>query len=124
MKKPPKTEQKNTDKRREFAAAEYARLIELYKDGGVDELKLKVFDEMIRKVAELWGILEAIKDLPTVRFNPAAPELSEETAAGKVRHKYTAQYGSLMLKLNREMLGVLPEPDDDGLPDDNDDNEG
>lgn len=113
MAKTTKSKQKSPDGRKEFAAAEYARLIACYKAAGVDELKLEIDDRLIRKVAELFGILEAIKDMPTVRYNPATPEITEETAAGKVRVKYMAQYTASMLKLNKDLLGVV-DPGDDG----------
>lgn len=101
---------------REAAAdKEYKRLIELYTAAGVDEIKLEIDDSLIRKIAEIYGILEAIKDLPTVRFNPKNPETSEETAAGKSRVKYMAQYVASMTKLNKDLLGVLGDPDDDSL---------
>lgn len=106
----------STNSVREVAAEkEYTRLIELYTAAGVDEIKLKIDDSLIRKIAEIYGTLEAIKDLPTIRFNPNNPEISEETAAGKARVKYMAQYAASMVKLNKDLLGVLGDPDDDSL---------
>lgn len=117
MKKTPKAKQNNADKRRAFADDEYNRLVSAYKAAGVDDIKLEINDSLLRKTAELYGVLEAIKDLPTVLFNPIKPDVTEETAAGKVRVKYMAQFTSSMTKLNKELLGVLGEADDDSMSD-------
>lgn len=103
--------------RRAAADAEYARLIAAYTDAGVDKTKLTINDRLIRKVAELFGTLEAIKELPSIYFDPARPTEQKETAAGKMRVKYMAQYASCMQKLNKDMLGDLNGDDDDGLGD-------
>ena len=60
--------------RRAAADAEYARLIAAYTDAGVDKTKLTINDRLIRKVAELFGTLEAIKELPSIYFDPAPKE--------------------------------------------------
>lgn len=112
MKKTPKKPQKTTPARAQFAEAEYKRLIENYKAAGVDELRLKINDSLIRKVAEIWGILEAMKDLSTLRL---VNKTTIETGAGKARVKYMAQYTASMAKLNKDLLGVLGEPNDDEL---------
>lgn len=100
-----------------IANAEYDRLVKLFTDAGVDKIKLDIFDELIRKVAEVFACLEVIKDLPTILYDPANPTVQKETAAGKVRVKYMAQYASCMQKLNKELLGVLDGDDGDGLED-------
>ncbi|MDR1093459.1 MAG: hypothetical protein LBL66_04850 [Clostridiales bacterium] len=112
MKKGQIKPQKPASPRAEFAAAEYARLIEAYKAAGADELRLKINDGLIRKVAEVYGILEAMKDLPTLR---AVNKTTVETGAGKARVKYMAQYTASMAKLNKDLLGVLGEPAADEL---------
>lgn len=92
---------------------EYKRLIDLYKSANVDEVKLKINDSLIRKVAELYAILESMKDLPTILFNPKNPNDQKETAAGKARVKYMAQYTASMQKLNKDLLGALVVDDDE-----------
>ena len=109
-----KTENKDKKTRSDIADAEYKRLIDLYKKANVDEIKLKINDEWIRKVAELFACLDAIKDLPTIMFDPKNPFTQRETAAGKMRIKYMAQYSASMQKLNKDLLGVIV-PDDDEL---------
>lgn len=98
-----------------IAEQEYARLIEKYTAAGVDKIKLEVNDEWIRKVAEIFACLEAIKDLPSIIYDPKNPYDQRETAAGKMRVKYMAQYSSCMQKLNKDMLGNLSGDDDDDL---------
>lgn len=104
---------KDVNKKAILADQEYKRLIGLYKSAHVDDIKLKIYDNLIRKVAELYAILESMKDLPTILFNPKKPADQKETAAGKARVKYMAQYTSAMQKLNKELMGALPEEDDD-----------
>lgn len=104
---------KDVNKKAILADQEYKRLIGLYKSAHVDDIKLKIYDNLIRKVAELYAILESMKDLPTILFNPKNPADQKETAAGKARVKYMAQYTSAMQKLNKELMGALPEEDDD-----------
>lgn len=99
--------------REELASKEYSRLVQLYKDANVDEVKLKINDELIKKVAEIWACLENIKDLPTIYYDPKNPFIQRETAAGKVRVKYMAQYSNSMQKLNKEMLGTIVVDDDE-----------
>ncbi len=96
-----------------IADGEYKRLIDLYKSANVDEVKLKINDSLIRKVAELYAILESMKDLPTILFNPKNPNDQKETAAGKARVKYMAQYTASMQKLNKDLLGALVVDDDE-----------
>lgn len=96
-----------------IADGEYKRLIDLYKSANVDEVKLKINDSLIRKVAELYAILESMKDLPTILFNPKNPNNQKETAAGKARVKYMAQYTASMQKLNKDLLGALVVDDDE-----------
>ena len=96
-----------------IAEGEYKRLIDLYKSANVDEVKLKINDSLIRKVAELYAILESMKDLPTILFNPKNPNDQKETAAGKARVKYMAQYTASMQKLNKDLLGALVVDDDE-----------
>ena len=103
--------------REEIAEAEYNRLVSRYKEANVDEIRLQVNDSLIRKVAELYAILESIKDLPTLYFGKLNPYAQKETAAGKARVKYMAQYTSAMQKLNKEMLGAIASDDDGGLDD-------
>jgi hypothetical protein len=104
-------------KRQNIADTEYARLVGLYRAAGVDDIKLKINDSLIRKVAETFAVLESIKDLPTIIYNPQNPYVQRETAAGKARVKYMAQYTSAMQKLNKEMLGTLAPDDEGGLDD-------
>ena len=96
-----------------IADGEYKRLIDLYKSANVDEVKLKINDSLIRKVAELYAILESMKDLPTILFNPKNPNDQKETAAGKARVKYMAQYTASMQKLNKDLLRALVVDDDE-----------
>lgn len=103
--------------RKDIADAEYARLVALYRDAGADELKMKIDDRLIRKTAELFGTLEAIKDLPSVTFKAGNPCVTVETAAGKCRVKYMAQYTTCMMKLNKDLLGVVTDGDDGDLDD-------
>lgn len=103
----------NSISREELAQREYARLVECYANANVDAVKLKINDKLIMKVAELWAFLESIKDLPTVLYDAKNPAVQKETAAGKVRVKYMAQYAAAMQKLNKEMLGTLVVEDDE-----------
>ena len=96
-----------------IADGEYKRLVDLYKSANVDEVKLKINDSLIRKVAELYAILESMKNLPTILFNPKNPNDQKETAAGKARVKYMAQYTASMQKLNKDLLGALVVDDDE-----------
>lgn len=96
-----------------IADNEYNRLINLYKNANVDEIKLKIYDSLIHKVAELYAILESMKDLPTILFNPKNHNDQKETAAGKARVKYMAQYTASMQKLNKDLMGVLVVDDDE-----------
>lgn len=95
------------------ADAEYKRLVELYNNAKVDEFKLKICDNLIRKVAELYAILESMKNLPTILFDPKNPNNQKETAAGKARVKYMAQYTASMQKLNKDLLGAIVVDDDE-----------
>lgn len=115
-----KTEKKKN--REEFADEEYKRLVDTYKTANVDEVKLKINDKLIRKVAELFAILEDIKDLPSIIYNKRNKNEQKETAASKVRNKYMAQYSSCMQKLNKELLGTVV-VDDDSLDKYGDDGE-
>ena len=101
--------------RQRAAAAEYARLVELFGAAGVDELKLKIYDSLLAKVAELYGILCAMADLPTLKAAAGGGTL--ETGAGKARVKYMAQYANCMIKLERALMGVLSDQDDEALKD-------
>lgn len=96
-----------------IADAEYKRLIELYNNAKVDEFKLKICDKLIHKVAELYAILESIKNLPTILYDPKNSNNQKETAAGKARVKYMAQYTASMQKLNKDLLGALVVDDDE-----------
>lgn len=113
---------KSTDKTL-IANAEYARLTKLYADAGVDEIKLNIYDELIRKVAELFACLEAIKNLPSIIYDPQNPSTQRETAAGRARVKYMAQYTSAMQKLNKELLGGLNGDETEGLDEYDDDSD-
>ncbi len=116
MKKPTQKPLKTVspDNRAKFADAEYKRLIKLFTAAGVDDTKLQIYDRLIRKVAEVYGILEAMKDFPTIR---TVGGTTVETGAGKARVKYMAQYTNSMTKLNRDLMGVLNSGDDEGLND-------
>lgn len=103
--------------REEYAEDEYKRLIDRYAEAGVDDIKLRVNDSLIRKVAEVFGILESIKDLPSIIFDTKNHAVQRETAAGKMRVKYMAQYVSAMQKLNKEMLGAIDGDNGEGLDD-------
>ena len=106
-----------------IAQAEYARLVKLFTDAGVDKIKLDIYDELIRKVAEVFSCLEVIKDLPTILYDPKNPTVQKETPAGKVCVKYMAQYRAAMRELNKDLLGTLNGDDGDDLEeyDDNSD---
>lgn len=105
-----KTSKKN---KQQIADEEYKRLVTNYKAANVDEIKLKINDSWIRKVAELFAVLESIKDLPTILFNPNNPSEQKETPAGKARVKYMAQYTASMQKLNKDLLGTIVVEDDE-----------
>lgn len=105
----------------ELADSEYKRLVDLYTGAGADATRLQVNDALIRKVAELWADLERIKALPLLIYDRRNPTVQKETAAGKARTRYMAQYASCMQKLNKEMLGTLNNDDDDGLSEYDDD---
>lgn len=100
-----------------IAQAEYDRLVKLFTTAGVDKTKLEIYDQLIRKVAEVFACLEVIKDLPTILYDKKNPTVQKETAAGKVRVKYMAQYSSVMQKLNKDLLGALNDDDGDDLSD-------
>lgn len=100
-------------KRTEAATNEYTRLITLFKNANVDEVKLKLYDELIKKVAELYGILEDIKKLPSIIYNRKNPYEQKETSAGKARVKYMAQYSTCMQKLVKDLLGAVVVEDDE-----------
>lgn len=97
----------------QVADDEYARLIDLYKKGNVDPLKLEINDSLIRKVAEIFATLEMIKGVPSLVISGKNNAVQRETPAGKLRVKYMAQYSSCMQKLNKEMLGEQADDDDD-----------
>lgn len=105
-----------------IADGEYKRLVGLYTTAGVDAIKLQIYDELIRKVAEIFACLEAIKDLPLIIYDPKNPPAQRETAAGRARVKYMAQYTSAMQKLNKDLLGGLNADDDGDLSAYDDDN--
>ncbi|MBD5086686.1 MAG: hypothetical protein HDT32_04980 [Clostridiales bacterium] len=96
-----------------LADEEYNRLIGLYKKASVDEIKLQVNDRLIRKTAELYARLEDMQKLPSIIYNKKNPYEQKETAVGKARVKYMAQYLNCMQKLNKELLGEIVEDDDD-----------
>lgn len=98
----------------DIAGREYRRLVDLYRRAGAEETVLAINDEWIRKTAEVFAILERIKDLPTLVFSRATGEM-RETPAGKARVKYMAQYQASMQKLNKELLGSNADDDTDGL---------
>ena len=102
---------------KEFTEQEYQRLLRLYADAGVDEIKLRINDSLIHKVAEVFGILESMATLPTIIYDPKHPAIQKETAAGKARVKYMAQYTSAMQKLNRDLLCNYDGDDGDELDD-------
>lgn len=100
-----------------IANAEYDRLVRLFTDAGVDKIKIEIYSELIRKVAEVFACLETIKNLPSIVYDKNNPTSQRETAAGKMRVKYMAQYTSAMQKLNKDLLGGLNGEDDDDLSD-------
>ena len=53
--------------------------------------------------------------MPSILFNKNNPNEQKETAAGKMRVKYMAQYVAAMQKLNKDMLGALNNDDDTDL---------
>lgn len=114
---------KKSKDKKTLADGEYKRLVDLYKAAGVDEIKLQIYDELIRKVAEVFACLEAIKELPSIIHDPKNPSIQRETAAGRARVKYMAQYTSAMQKLNKELLGGLNGDDGDDLSAYDDDND-
>lgn len=102
-----------------IADLEYNRLINLYKQSGVDEAKLAVNDKLIYKVAELYEVLEKIKGLPTLVIDKTGN--TKETGAGKARVKYMAQYTNCMVKLNKGLLNTDNTDDEDELAEFEDD---
>lgn len=114
--------EKSKDKKA-IANAEYARLKKLYTDAGVDAIKLSIYDEFIRKVAEAFARVEMLNYLPTVIYDPKNPSVQRETAAGRAWVKYMAQYTSAMQKLSKDLLGGLNGDDMDGLEEYDDDND-
>ena len=114
---------KKSKDKKAIADSEYKRLVGLYTAAGVDEIKLKIYDGLIRKVAEAFACLEVISELPLIIYNPKKPYMQRETAAGRARVKYMAQYTSAMQKLNKELLGGLNGDDGDDLSAYNDDND-
>jgi len=105
----------------ETAQKEYDRLCQIYETAGVEQVKLDAYDNLIRKVAELFARLESIKDLPLIIVSRSDLSQQKETAAGRVLVKYMAQYTSAIIKLNRELLGAIPDDDGDALDDYKDD---
>lgn len=105
------------NKKETIANAEYYRLVKLFTDAGVDKIKVEIYSELIRKVAEVFACLEVIKDLPSILYDKNNPTVQRETAAGKMRVKYMAQYTSAMQKLNKDLLGGLNGDDGDDLSD-------
>lgn len=105
------------NKKETIANAEYGRLVKLFTDAGVDKIKVEIYSELIRKVAEVFACLEVIKDLPSILYDKNNPTVQRETAAGKMRVKYMAQYTSAMQKLNKDLLGGLNGDDGDDLSD-------
>ena len=101
--------------KKEIANKEYNRLITIYTENGADEAKLKINDELIRKVAELFALLEEIKGLPSLAYSRKNPAQILETGAGKARVKYMAQYVNAMTKLNRDLFGAGTGSLDSGL---------
>ena len=80
------------NKKETIANAEYDRLVKLFTDAGVDKIKVEIYSELIRKVAEVFACLEVIKDLPSILYDKNNPTVQRETAAGKMRVKYMAQH--------------------------------
>lgn len=105
------------NKKETIANAEYDRLVKLFTDAGVDKIKVEIYSELIRKVAEVFACLEVIKDLPSILYDKNNPTVQRETAAGKMRVKYMAQYTSAMQKLNKDLFGGLNGDDGDDLSD-------
>ncbi len=103
------------NKKEQMAAAEYDRLIELYKTAGVDEIKLKINDSWIKEVAAIYATLQLLKDLPTIIYDKKNPHQQRETAAGKSKVKLLAQYSAAMQKLNKDLFGTLNGDDADDL---------
>ena len=99
-----------------YAKAEYQRLTALYREAGVEELRLSINDSLLHKVAELYGILEAMRGLPTICYDKKHRASQRETAVGRARVRYMAQYAAAMQRLNRELLGSLG-GEDEGLAD-------
>ena len=96
-----------------YAETEYRRLTTLYRQAGVEELRLSINDSLLRKVAELYGILEAMRGLPTICYDKKHRATQRETAVGRARVRYMAQYTAAMQRLNRELLGNATEEDED-----------
>ena len=46
------------NKKETIANAEYDRLVNLFTDAGVDKIKVEIYSELIRKVAEVFACLE------------------------------------------------------------------
>lgn len=105
------------NQKEKIANAEYDRLVKLFADAGVDKIKIKIYSELIRKVAEVFANLEMIKNLPSILYDKKNPTVQRETAAGKMRVKYMAQYTSAMQKLNKDLLGGPNGDDGDDLSD-------
>lgn len=61
------------NKKETIANAEYDRLVKLFTDAGVDKIKVEIYSELIRKVAEVFACLEVIKDLPSILYDKTIP---------------------------------------------------
>lgn len=113
---------KKGSNKKAIADGEYKRLVGLYKAAGVDAIKLQIYDELIRAAADAFACLEAIKELPLIIYDPKNPLKQRETAAGRARVKYHAQYQTAMQKINKDLLGGLNGDDDGDLEKYDDDN--
>lgn len=102
-----------------LAIEEYNRLKSELLKAGANEQLIIINDRLIMKVAETYSILEKMKGLPTIIFDSKNPALSKETAVGKARIKYMAQYTASMIKLSKLLVkkNFGDEDDDDGLDD-------
>lgn len=94
-------------KKQAVAEAEYKRLIAIYGANNENNTALQANDNLIKKAAELFAELEALKSVPSVLINRQYPEITKETAAGKMRIKLMAQYTNTMNKLNKDFCSQV-----------------
>lgn len=91
----------------------YKKLKDKFKKNGADENKLELFDDLFINAAIVICDLERIKHIPTIIVNEKYPNIMKQSDAGKARVKLIAQLRDTLSKLYRDILGTIPEEDDD-----------